>query len=274
MTFIRCLGKSNRHYFNNQRGGGGIDTRPNTGKNIVFCAYPGLSPGRSTNQKGTMKTTDGHEAKPNNYYYLENGQSVILNGCATKEDGKPAYLVTPFYEGETMTVNGDGGQHNEITADYEHEGLEMLVFSIFEKAPVEKLDPQYRARLKEIESISVSAGMLKIESKRLEAEIRKTVLTHDKKVKDLLRLEGEIRSAASKLLEITEKAEKKRHELSDLEDSIPAPPSGETIMIGKSDLQRLNKRDFELQCLENGGVDNWEWYSESLKDFNERYPGE
>ena len=29
-------------------------------------------------------------------------------------------------------------------------------------------------------------------------------------------------------------------------------------------LQELEDIEFQMQCLENGGVDNWEWYSESL----------
>lgn len=32
-------------------------------------------------------------------------------------------------------------------------------------------------------------------------------------------------------------------------------------------LKELYDRDFKLSCLEDGGVDNWEWYSESLKDY-------
>ena len=31
-------------------------------------------------------------------------------------------------------------------------------------------------------------------------------------------------------------------------------------------LEELDERDTVLTALENGGVDNWEWYGESLKD--------
>lgn len=31
-------------------------------------------------------------------------------------------------------------------------------------------------------------------------------------------------------------------------------------------LEFLERRDNELSALEAGGVDNWEWYSESLRD--------
>lgn len=36
--------------------------------------------------------------------------------------------------------------------------------------------------------------------------------------------------------------------------------------ISKEYLDYLQRRDFELDCLERGGVDNWEYYSDSLRD--------
>ena len=33
----------------------------------------------------------------------------------------------------------------------------------------------------------------------------------------------------------------------------------------------LEEQAFMLQCLENGGVDNWEWYSDSLKPYYKKY---
>ena len=41
----------------------------------------------------------------------------------------------------------------------------------------------------------------------------------------------------------------------------------EMIEITKAEHDHLVDRDFKLTCLENGGVDNWEWYSESLEDY-------
>lgn len=37
-----------------------------------------------------------------------------------------------------------------------------------------------------------------------------------------------------------------------------------TIKISKERLAHLLRREQELKLLENGGVDNWEWYEESL----------
>jgi hypothetical protein len=45
--------------------------------------------------------------------------------------------------------------------------------------------------------------------------------------------------------------------------------SKETIVITKEEYERLLKRDFKLDCLEDGGVDNWEWCSESLEPYYE-----
>lgn len=40
----------------------------------------------------------------------------------------------------------------------------------------------------------------------------------------------------------------------------------ELITISKAYYDRLKLAQFELQCLHAGGVDNWEGYSESLRD--------
>ena len=40
----------------------------------------------------------------------------------------------------------------------------------------------------------------------------------------------------------------------------------ETITISKTRYKELLRTEKELAALEAGGVDNWEWYSESLRD--------
>ncbi len=37
------------------------------------------------------------------------------------------------------------------------------------------------------------------------------------------------------------------------------------------ELKHLRQRDDMLSGLEGGGVDNWDWYSESLKDYYRKY---
>lgn len=45
----------------------------------------------------------------------------------------------------------------------------------------------------------------------------------------------------------------------------------EMVTITKKEYDRLISDSFALQCLEAGGVDNWKWYSESLKDWRKKY---
>lgn len=40
------------------------------------------------------------------------------------------------------------------------------------------------------------------------------------------------------------------------------------VKISKKRLEQLEKAASKLQALENGGVDNWEWYGEALKEWN------
>jgi hypothetical protein len=40
------------------------------------------------------------------------------------------------------------------------------------------------------------------------------------------------------------------------------------VKISEKRLKELERSAAKLQALENGGVDNWEWYSESLKEWN------
>lgn len=41
------------------------------------------------------------------------------------------------------------------------------------------------------------------------------------------------------------------------------------ITITKDEYFRLRKAELKLTLLENGGVDNWEWYGESLNPDDE-----
>ena len=45
----------------------------------------------------------------------------------------------------------------------------------------------------------------------------------------------------------------------------------ETVNISKKRLEYLERAYTKLTCLENGGVDNWEWYGESLEEFRKIY---
>jgi hypothetical protein len=41
------------------------------------------------------------------------------------------------------------------------------------------------------------------------------------------------------------------------------------VQIEKTRLEQLEDAEFKLNCLERGGVDNWEWYGESLNEYRE-----
>lgn len=40
-------------------------------------------------------------------------------------------------------------------------------------------------------------------------------------------------------------------------------------LVNESELIELLHDSFKLMALENGGVDNWDWYSQSIADFEE-----
>ena len=39
------------------------------------------------------------------------------------------------------------------------------------------------------------------------------------------------------------------------------------VKIGKSEYEKIQRRLSKLDALEAGGVDSWEWYEESLRDW-------
>lgn len=43
----------------------------------------------------------------------------------------------------------------------------------------------------------------------------------------------------------------------------------ELVVLTPAQYKELDKRDRKLRALEAGGVDNWEWYSDSLEDHYE-----
>lgn len=43
----------------------------------------------------------------------------------------------------------------------------------------------------------------------------------------------------------------------------------ETVTIPKSEYEKLLYSHKKLRALEDGGVDNWEWYGESLRSLHE-----
>jgi hypothetical protein len=51
----------------------------------------------------------------------------------------------------------------------------------------------------------------------------------------------------------------------------PVTPPKPCIVISSEEYETLLRRSDMLAGLQAGGVDNWEWYSESLREFYKKY---
>lgn len=45
------------------------------------------------------------------------------------------------------------------------------------------------------------------------------------------------------------------------------PDATKTITISKEEYDELKDELLFLECLRNGGVDNWDWYGEALSEY-------
>ena len=44
------------------------------------------------------------------------------------------------------------------------------------------------------------------------------------------------------------------------------------VTITKGEYERLRRCEDLLECLQDAGVDNWEWYSEAMKEHVRNFP--
>lgn len=51
------------------------------------------------------------------------------------------------------------------------------------------------------------------------------------------------------------------------------PHSPANITIPRDEYHRLKRASAMLSALEAGGVDNWEWHSEAIRDYAQRIKG-
>lgn len=224
-----------------------------------------------------VETTDGHEAIIGKTYYTIAGQEVSLDIHAKTGD-KDMFMVTPYYTGETMTVSCDSGSHSEHTADYEHEGDPILVDSIFVDPPIVKLSKKYNDFLSKLENLAISVGVIEKAKNKIDNQHTAVVVELKRKGLDLKILNNKIAEANQSIKCIEEEVAVKKKTLATLEDSLSTVNKGDenAAHIDKECLHQLRMDQCELNCLKAGGVDNWEWYSESLSDhgFFKRYPGD
>lgn len=103
-------------------------------------------------------------------------------------------------------------------------------------------------------------------------DVKMQIKDHNKSLegctKKIEALDSDIHTRQEALTKINVNIGEARQRLSGLED-------GAESLEGSSDgkeLAELRKMEFKMNCLENGGIDNWEWYGESLKEYYSRYP--
>ena len=106
-----------------------------------------------------MKSTDDKDLQKNGYYYTRLGQCVILHDWALGQNA-PVFLVSRFYEGETMEARLYPSGHTEITMPYEHEGEIEPVNELFQDAPIFIVEEEYKKKANEVSLLCQSVGKL------------------------------------------------------------------------------------------------------------------
>lgn len=216
-----------------------------------------------------MKTNDNYDLVTNQTYYTVEGQKVYLKDHIQKQDGSLRFEVIPVYEGTAMDCKLYPSGHTELCVDYEEEGDPILVSKIFRYAPTKKLDDAYGARVRDLEKISLSTGELKLSEKRLAASLAKVNNEIKAAKMEFTELEKTLLAKRDELVKVDSELSDKRQTLSEYEDSLP-----DFMEETSGELARLRKIEFQMQCLEAGGVDNWDGYDDSLDAYRERYPND
>lgn len=220
-----------------------------------------------------MKTTDGHELTRFGYYYSRLGEQLLLEDWAEGQQG-PIYLVSRFYEGEAMEAQLYPSGHTEITVPYEHTSeIVEPVKEIFKNKPIFLVDEEYKKEAEKVLELSRSIGFLRDVIDNLKKEERSLRLATESATKSFEINKLKLDELLEKVEEAKESLDEYTHKISDAEDRLgDLTATDNNVMVDREELGQLRKDSFKLTCLENGGVDNWEWYCDSLKDYYERYP--
>lgn len=213
-----------------------------------------------------MKTTDGKELKKGGYYYSREGNKLLLQDWGQGTTA-PFYLVSRIYEDEVMETHLYPTGHTEITIPFEFECDPTFVHEIFKDAHVFIVEEQYQKKLDELEALSISIG----ETIKSKLQLSKRIVELEATVESLI---SSITEREEELEVLTQTKEETQNVLSNLQEEVKKvsqilneTPAGDTIQVGVEKLNELYDRDFKLNCLEAGGVDNWEWYDESLSEY-------
>ncbi len=218
-----------------------------------------------------METTDSKKLVIGRHYFDEDGNEVELVDYfkgITAESGR--YLVRYHYEGTTIKAELYPQGHTEISADYKHEGEPTIIKSIFKVPPTKKLEIDYKKLTDQIIALNISIGVTKDLEVKYNSNLRDIKALHKKAAEEYTEVRDVmLKDKKQELADVQSEVDNARQKLSELQDSIGCDPEKTDV---DDELVKLRKRDYRLMCLEAGGVDNWDWYSESLKEYWERYP--
>jgi len=219
-----------------------------------------------------MKTTDEKELVRNGYYYTRCGQQVTLDDWAMGQNG-PVFIVCRFYEGEAMEGCLYPSGHTEITMAYEHEGEVEPVNELFKDSPIFVVEERYKQKSDEVLSLCQSIGKLECEIKNSDKQLQELVRKNKTITSVTVNAERVLAALQESIETAKDELNEKKSQISNAEDRLgDLNKSGDEATISKDELGELRKDQFKLRGLEAGGVDNWEWYDESLNDFRARYP--
>lgn len=242
-----------------------------------------------------VKTNDGHELHINHIYYNSIGEVVSLVDVLTSHDGRLRFLVVPIFEGEAMEAKLYPSGHTEVTTPYIHEAMPVVIEAIYKNEPVPLLGEKMAKATDRLANIAATTGELLRRKKELddrlkelagaEEEVRDRIEELGTVIKErdeiianktarITEIDGDIKSMEQQLKEKAEQlayTEQEAVELQNEADELSTKAKS-TTMIANSELERLRKAEFKLQCLENGGVDDWVYYDDAMQPWRERYP--
>ena len=219
-----------------------------------------------------MKTTDNEELIKYEYYYTRAGQVVVLHDWGKGQNGK-IFIASRFYEGEAMSVELYPSGHAELEAPYEHEGEAESFNELFKFSPIFIVEKEYKKKAKEVIELCKSFGSLNIEIDKNKKILRDTESDIKSLAFKLNNNKVKVDSIISNKNRVKERLDELKNDVSMAEDRLgDLEQDGDNSTISKYELGNLRKTQFKMQCLEAGGIDNWDWFDESLRDFYKRYP--
>jgi hypothetical protein len=213
-----------------------------------------------------MKTTDGEPLKKFGYYHLLSGQVVSLIDWAFL-DGSMKYLVSPFYEGDALSVSGAGGEHTEWNTPYEVEGEDILVTSIYKSEVPEVISKSHDDLLESITTLKTEYNSSCNKLSAINKDINRDKLIIENITGEIYFLLNEESNTVTRLMQSLKDVNKQYLILKEQSDDLQG--------IGKTDaekrLEHLEEIEYKMQCLEAAGLDNWVGYDYALDEFNKVY---